>query len=166
MNPMAQVSNAATVFLPRSEFDAFLFAQIGEETNGMTLSVLSMLARAGVDPWWQAAELARLPGGVAIETLVSLIAALPAGADQHRDDGTLARRLISLLPRREGGIASQRNVQEHNDISAQAIATALIIVALLLLGAGWASANWQTPAHAAAEAHVPGSGTITQQKTP
>ena len=43
-----------------SEFDDFLFAPIGEERNGMPLSVVSALARSDLDPWQEAAQLARL----------------------------------------------------------------------------------------------------------
>jgi hypothetical protein len=39
------VKHTATVLSARSEFDAFLFASIGEEKNGTPLSVLSALAR-------------------------------------------------------------------------------------------------------------------------
>jgi hypothetical protein len=46
----------------------------------MRLSVLSALARAGVDPWEEAAHLARLPGETATQRLASLIAALPNGS--------------------------------------------------------------------------------------
>lgn len=42
------------------KFDDFLFARI--EENGETpLSVLSVLARLGIDPWEEAASLAQLP---------------------------------------------------------------------------------------------------------
>jgi hypothetical protein len=44
-----------------SEFNDFLFAPIGEEGNEMLLSVLSALARLGVDPWQEAARLSQLP---------------------------------------------------------------------------------------------------------
>jgi hypothetical protein len=56
MAPSASVSHLG------SEFDNFLFASIGESRNGMLLSVLSALARLDLDPWQEAAELARLPG--------------------------------------------------------------------------------------------------------
>jgi hypothetical protein len=46
---------------PASEFDDFLYAPIVEGGNGMVLSVLSALARVNVDPWDEAARLARLP---------------------------------------------------------------------------------------------------------
>jgi hypothetical protein len=62
-----------------SEFDDFLYAPIGEDTNGMLLSVLSALARADLDPWQEAARLAGLPEKYATARLAELIAALPAG---------------------------------------------------------------------------------------
>jgi hypothetical protein len=59
-----------------TEFDAFLFAPIGEKKNGMLLSV-SALARLDRDPWREAAELARMPNETAKQRLTSLIEALP-----------------------------------------------------------------------------------------
>ena len=47
---MIGMKNSATVLSAKSEFDAFLFAHIGEEKNGMLLSVLSALARLDLDP--------------------------------------------------------------------------------------------------------------------
>jgi hypothetical protein len=82
-----------------NEFNAFLFAPIGEARNGMLLSVLSALARQDVDPWGEAAELARLPKESAVRRLTSFIAALPDGLDEGDDAPTVAARLIALLPR-------------------------------------------------------------------
>jgi hypothetical protein len=82
-----------------AEFDDFLYAPVGD-MNGMTVSVLSALARAGVDPWQEAAALARLPGASAIERLTSLLAALPDAIAAN--PGTIAARLIPLLSRRTG----------------------------------------------------------------
>jgi len=45
------MTRSATVSLQRSEFDDFLFAPIGDEKNGMLLSVISALARLDLDPW-------------------------------------------------------------------------------------------------------------------
>ncbi len=42
------------------EFDAFLFASVGEEVDGIPLSVLSALARLGLDPRDEAVRLAHL----------------------------------------------------------------------------------------------------------
>ncbi|WP_146688069.1 hypothetical protein [Bradyrhizobium canariense] len=80
------------------EFENFLFASIGEDVNGMQVSVLSGLAQSDLDPWQEAAKLARLPGKTAIERLASLIEALPARAWTHPDARAIATRLIALLP--------------------------------------------------------------------
>ena len=66
----------------------------------MLLSVLSALARLELDPWQEAAKLARLPAAAATRRLASLLAALPDGARGKRDFSTVAARLIALLPRR------------------------------------------------------------------
>ena len=42
------------------EFDSFLFAAVGEERDGIPLSVLSALSRLGLDPRDEAARLSRL----------------------------------------------------------------------------------------------------------
>jgi hypothetical protein len=80
------------------EFDNFLFASIGEERNGMLLSVVSALARSDVDPWQEAAKLAQLPLKTATQRLALLIAALPDGPSAPRDSGRIAVRLLALLP--------------------------------------------------------------------
>ena len=82
-----------------NEFNAFLFAPIGEARNGMLLSVLSALARQDLDPWREAAELASLPRETAIRRLSSLIAALPDELPASHDAPSVATRLIALLPR-------------------------------------------------------------------
>jgi hypothetical protein len=92
-----------------SEFNEFLYAPIAEESNGMALSVLSALARLGLDPWEQAAQWARLPGETATRNLASLIAALPAGPAARPDPGPLAARLIALLPRRNERMSSAKS---------------------------------------------------------
>lgn len=79
-------------------FDAFLFAAIGEERNGMPLSVLSALSRLDIDPWADAARLARLPRDAAIAALGQSIARLPPGTWQRTDATAIATRLVTLLP--------------------------------------------------------------------
>jgi hypothetical protein len=84
------------------EFDAFLFATVGEDPNGMVLSLASALARQDVDPWREAANLAGLPGEAAIGRLAAFITALPGRPFASSDPGTIATRLVALLPRRAG----------------------------------------------------------------
>jgi hypothetical protein len=87
------------------DFDAFLFAPIGEDSNGMMVSVVSALARLDVDPWEEAGRLAGLPGKALIERLASLIAALPDGQPAHRDPRVVATRLAALLPSQRPNVA-------------------------------------------------------------
>ena len=63
------MTRAAAIALPGAEFNDFLFAPIGEDRNGMLVSVLSGLARLDVDPWQEAADLAQLPGETATQRL-------------------------------------------------------------------------------------------------
>jgi hypothetical protein len=81
-----------------TDFDAFLFAPIGEEKNGMLLSVVSALARSNVDPWQEAAGLARLPANTAARRLAAMIAALPGAQSMLPDSSATAARLVRLLP--------------------------------------------------------------------
>ena len=66
--------------LRRSGLNEFLFAAIGTEGNGMRLSVLSVFARLGHDPWKEAGRLAGLPK---LEAAESLRADHRRYADQH-----------------------------------------------------------------------------------
>ena len=91
------MTSAASAFGRRSEFDPFLFAPVGEERNGMLLSVLSALARLDVDPWQEAATLTRMPAQDATARLTSLLSSLPSDAAIPPAPSTIAR-LISLLP--------------------------------------------------------------------
>ena len=98
----------STVPMPNlsKEFNAFLYAAVCEEKNGMLLSVLSALARLDIDPWQEAANLAGLPEGAAEQRLTTLIETLPKGV-AHLDAGTTAARLVQLLPcHAKGGSAS------------------------------------------------------------
>jgi len=84
--------------LLHSDLNDFLFASIGEEQNGVTLSVVSALTRLGVDPWEEAARLTPLPKARAAETLAKLIARLPIRRTESLDDLVICRRLVELLP--------------------------------------------------------------------
>ena len=89
--------------LPRSEFNEFLFALIGHESNGMPLSVVSALARLDLDPWLEAARLSSLPRELAAPALDLLLRRLPPGRWKQTETPLIAARLIELLPRRGAG---------------------------------------------------------------
>jgi hypothetical protein len=136
-----------------SEFNAFLFAPVGDERNGMTLTVLSALARLDVDPWREASELARMPKEVANQRLTSLIAALPDAPSTWSQPGTSADRLIALLPRRDSASVAARAKLLGTDAvpNSRRVATVLAINLLLLAGmlcAEWALVNLKPPAGA------------------
>ena len=159
------MTQAASVFLPRSEFDEFLFASVGDDSNAMPLSVLSMLARLDIDPWQEAAELARSPGKIATERLASLIAAPPNGLAAHLDPTTIAARLITLLPHRSGSSASRRTVFGAGAVTnSRAIAISAILITFLL-GAVWIRASHQ-PSPQVDSAQAPASDTVFQKMPP
>ena len=57
---MIEMTSSPSVSYLTSQFDDFLFARINEDSESTPLSVLSVPARLGVDPWEEAAKLARL----------------------------------------------------------------------------------------------------------
>src|ERR1700686_4866110 len=86
--------------LQRSDLNPFLFADIGTEANGMTLSVLSVFARRGTDPWTEAGRLAALPKRDAADLLAQMIAGMPRSLWALPEAIVIAVRLIGLLPAR------------------------------------------------------------------
>jgi hypothetical protein len=89
---------SARFSLLHSDLNDFLFAPVGEEPNGVTLSVVSGLTRLGLDPWEEAARLTPLPKARAAEALATLIVRLPIDRTQALDDLAISRRLVELLP--------------------------------------------------------------------
>jgi hypothetical protein len=56
----------------RPEFDKFLFATVGDEIDGIPISVVSVLARLGLDPREEAGRLSSLGNREAAEQLARL----------------------------------------------------------------------------------------------
>ena len=100
--------NIHSMFLFEHQFDEFLCASIGEEKNGMALSVLSAFARRNVDPWQEAARLSQLPREVATGELCSLIAEFSPGAPGRASPREIAERLMAPLPHSHRSAASRR----------------------------------------------------------
>jgi hypothetical protein len=128
-----QVVQSSDFVIGPTAFDDFLFGPIGEEPNGMTLSVFSGLARLGVDPREEAARLASLPGPAAIEALERAVAALAGGGWQPADAPRIAARLVRLLPRHgvvAPGAQPRPSVPQRR---ARLASTAVILLLLALL---------------------------------
>jgi hypothetical protein len=80
------------------EFDAFLFATVGEEVDGMPLSVLSVLSRLDLDPRDEAARLACLTREAAADQLARMIARLSDRRWSVSEARRIAGELIERLP--------------------------------------------------------------------
>jgi hypothetical protein len=92
--------------LGHSEYNPFLFCPIDDEEGEVPLTVLSALARLGVDPWQEAARLSALPRDVAAQSLAEAIAKLPSKACEAASLAATATRLVSWLPARGVSIVS------------------------------------------------------------
>jgi len=161
---MAEMIRAAPVFALAPEFDNFLFAPIGEEKNGMLLSVISALARLNLDPWQEAANLAQLPKTTATRRLASLIESLPDGPSTHLDAGTTAARLIAHLPRWVGSNAtsagSSLGVGTSAMLQSQPARCIYIALVLMVLFGGLGIVANQRSAARANNIDVSASGTV------
>jgi hypothetical protein len=86
--------------LGHSEYNAFLFASVGEEKTGLQLTVQTALIRLGFDPWQEAARLSGLPKAAAVQALTAAIARLPEGDWAAANLPDIAARLVANLPGR------------------------------------------------------------------
>ena len=80
------------------EFDSFLYASVGEEVDGVPVSVLSALSRLGLDPRDEAARLSHLTKETAADQLARMIAGLSDRRWALSEARGIAGRLIERLP--------------------------------------------------------------------
>jgi hypothetical protein len=92
------------------EFDAFLFASVGEEVDGIPLSVLSALARLGLDPRDEAVRLAHLTREAAADQLARMIARLYDQRWSASEAWRIASGLVERLPMAGGAAKNERAV--------------------------------------------------------
>ena len=116
--------------LQRSELNDFLFAIVGTERNGMTLSLVSAFARLGSDPWREARRLAGLPKLEAIDSLALTIAGMPASIWTLPDATTIAARLVALLPTRSG--SPEPGPSTHGGQAARFVRIVLLLAGVAL----------------------------------
>jgi|HubBroStandDraft_1064217.scaffolds.fasta_scaffold00099_40 hypothetical protein len=153
MDPPASTSRLGT------EFDDFLFAPLGEDRNGVPLSIVSLLGRMDLDPWREADSLAGLPAEAAVHRLASLLAALPVSYLKEADPGKLAARLIALLPRRSdpraGSPARPANVSPAT--RARVVISAIAFALYLIWSLGRFEGTREDPSAHKDTAHAPAS---------
>jgi hypothetical protein len=81
----------------RTDLNDFLFSPIAHDVNGMHLTMLSALARSGVDPWDEAASLAALSRESATQKVVQVLAGVPNGPAPGDQTTSMAARLVAQL---------------------------------------------------------------------
>ena len=120
--------------LGRSNLNGFLFADIGMESSGMPLSVISALARQGHDPWQEAGRLAKLPRAAAADRLARLTAFMPASLWPMPDATAVAGRLVALLPGHDAHTtgSSSKRIDGKARQSRPWLHMAIAVVALLV----------------------------------
>jgi hypothetical protein len=125
--------------LGHSEYNAFLFAAVGEEKAGLPLTVLTALTRLGFDPWREAARLSDLPRETAARAFAVTIAMLPEGDWKASESEAIAARLVNCLPGRSALAipsveAASIGAQRMKSGFATWLVWGVIAVALLFLG--------------------------------
>lgn len=139
-----------------SEFEDFLFAPIGAERNGMLLSVLSALARLDLDPWREAADLARMSKKMATERMTLLISTLPDRTSAQANPEAIAARLVALLPQQDKSYALPRGPLLRVEAATNARFIIFIILMAFLLSTQFFKTSRQ-PALPADAARMPTS---------
>ena len=82
----------------RPDLDNFLFAAVGEERNGIPLSMISALTQLDLDPWDEAGRLSSMARQEAVERLSDLILRLPGMHRPSSEAQQIAAGLIDTLP--------------------------------------------------------------------
>lgn len=82
-----------------SIYEEFLFTEIGEQENGMPLSMVSALTRLGLDPWDEARRLAGLPATAAVAAVSELIKRTSAFTALATELPSLSTRMAASLTR-------------------------------------------------------------------
>ena len=116
--------------LRRSGLNEFLFAPVGTEANGMTLSVVSVFARLGSDPWQEAGRLAGLPKAEATESLARIIASMPSSVWPPQAATTIAARLIALLPTQAENLGQSQSASAYGAKAGRIVRIGLVLAAV------------------------------------
>jgi hypothetical protein len=144
----------------RTDLNDFLFTTVADDANGMHLTMLSVLARSGVDPWHEAAGFAALSREDATQKLVTMLATVPNGPSPGDATASLAARLVAQLhpvskPQREPIRVSAPGRNEEpqrfsfSTLPRRVKQTIYLLAALILLGLFYRSLMADAPRPAA-----------------
>ena len=133
---MVDIADSGKFAFLATEYNEFLFASIGADGNGTYLTVASALARLDLDPWVEAAKLARLPRAIASQKLAELISEFPEIPVVRHDSAKIAARLTALLPGRARADFPMRKSQPDAKMTAspQSALTAFFIAFAVIMG--------------------------------
>lgn len=121
------------------QYDPFLSAPVGEDRRGSSVSVLSMLARLGVDPWREASELSRLPEGAARQRLEALMKRFHDVSAPDTDQSRIILKLLAFLPKplaSSGGTLTRPMLPDQGSPFYWIIAAALFVGWITMLAQG------------------------------
>jgi hypothetical protein len=127
------MTNPDIFALRNSDLNPFLFSQVGTELNGSELTVLSILARRGQDPWLEARRLSKLPKLAAAVWLADKIKRMPLTTQDLAEAGTTAASLILLLPAQRG--TAGETIDSDSDVRIVTMNTVRWLLFALLLSA-------------------------------
>jgi hypothetical protein len=145
--------------LSHSPVNRFLFAEVGLEPSGVPLTVLSLLARLGEDPWRQAQDWSTLPEKTVIDQLAERIRQMPIALQDAR---LTAKRLVMLLPAQRASVAEDDPDARRRPHRRDGIGVAILIVGMSI---GIAVNVMLVASHNASVDAAPGQGAVAQPLT-
>lgn len=117
-----------------ADLEGFLFADVGTQPNGLPLTVLSLFARAGLDPWVEAERLSHLSTSAAVSYMVAEISRMPPRYRSQVDIGDLAETLVARLPSRAPAAPFHFTVGRTGFEGAPMLAFMMMFYAILTVG--------------------------------
>ncbi|GGC09091.1 hypothetical protein GCM10011363_27130 [Marivita lacus] len=127
---MEATMSASTILNPHDpDFEKFLYATVGDDHGGRSVSVLSVLARLKLDPWDEAASLGALSRDAAVQRLSQLLARCIDIPSLRQDHHAIAKKLASLLPNRR--LSQGESIQITQNRPSVSWGTVLAIIVFL-----------------------------------
>jgi len=156
------MSTSDAFALKNSGLNEFLLAEVGTGVNGLPLTILSVLARLGKDPWTEAAQWTKMPKASIIDRLADSILQMPLRPQALVEARATAARLILLLP------AQAQQSQKIDDMkNLISITPKWVPMAVFLAGLAFGIAFEMIPATSSVSPVMPSVGqTIPNPNSP